>query len=79
MGARSDPTNPWSGPRLPRTPEPDPYDPARGGCFNCGEKTGVMEFGLLRDGKNAGRWRLCGPCFEWGNARDPQDTDPLAA
>lgn len=85
MGARPDSTNPWSGPRLPkqsiRGPRSDDpvYDPSSGGCFNCGDKAGVMEFILTRNGHTAGHWRLCGPCFEWGNVRDPQATDPLTA
>lgn len=84
MGARPGSDNPWSGPRLkqsirePRTDDPD-YDPSKGGCFNCGDKAGVMEFILVRKYVPAGHWRLCGPCWEWGNVRDPRDTDPLTA
>lgn len=75
-----------SGPRLagrpriagPRADE-EPFDPTNGACFNCGDKVGVMEFVLARNFQAAGHWRLCGPCWEWGNVRDPRDTDPLTA
>lgn len=70
-----------SGPRHrpPPNPDPDHYNPAKGGCMCCGDREGVLEFALLRNGKPAGRWRLCGPCWEWGNPRNPQEADPLTA
>lgn len=71
--------NPNAGPHLP-TGGPE-FDPARGGCFNCGDKTvRLMDFRLLHgSGKLAGHWRLCESCWEWGNPRDPRDADPLSA
>jgi len=73
-GARF-PRKPIYGPRL----DEPPYDPTNGGCFGCGEKAGVMTFGLVFVGRPAGIWRLCEPCYLWGNRRDPRDADPLSA
>jgi len=80
LGARFGPDNPLSGPRLPRTFDEETGDPANGGCFGCGDKTTrLMDFGLVYRGKAAGHWRLCETCYEWGNTRDPRDTDPRQA
>lgn len=72
-----------SGPRQHRPPsDPDPgyYDPKRGGCMNCGDKVGVMQFALVRKGKPAGRWNLCEPCYLWGQGGlPPLDPDPRQA
>lgn len=68
-----------SGPRpnLSPTPELDYYDPAKRICFNCGERVGIMDFVLVHKGAVAGHWRLCGPCWSWGNPPDRQAADPL--
>lgn len=69
-----------SGPRLPRNRSSEAeFDPAKRICFNCGERSGVLEFSLSYLGKPAGRWRLCGPCYEWAHPRDPREADPLTA
>lgn len=77
----------WSGPRLPYARRQSAYGP-RGDedfgpgpdiCNGCGDRYGVMDFGLVRGGKVVGVWRLCPACFEWGSPRDPRDADPRQA
>ncbi len=71
-----------SGPRHHKTlpSELAPVDPAAGGCFNCGDKGGkLMDFRLVHvpTGRAAGHWRLCQPCWEWGQGAGPVfDPDP---
>ena len=68
-----------AGPHLP-SGGPD-FDPGNGGCFNCGDKgVKLTDFQLVHvaTGKHAGHWRLCDPCWSWGNPRDPRETDPLS-